>query len=508
MLSANPTQRFFNATGPRVFVLTVVGVIAIGAVLVFQMLPTSAFSDEGVTTGIVAGLFMVMLCLALAATRACSVDYALAQRRAGFFIWWFLLISEAIFDHMGDTVRSFEGSFSPQAYGEGLIWALSFLAVVVLSVGRPGYLRELFRAQNKWLSLFAVACLVSAVFSPAQLYALAWAFKLILVILLLQLCCSAMESLDDIVVFLRITMWAFFILSAAPIAVAIAYPETAFVNGRLPDPTFLSPIAASLMLLAIILLSLKRRTSYLIAGFFGAGVMIFAFGKAGIAAGILSALLFYLLQRKLKVGAMLVIGLAVLGIAVASFTPVASYVHFYAGTQQAGSLTGRTDVWAAAAPAMRQNFLFGRGYLASYFAWAFAKNRLSTAGHLHNGFLEVMYNNGIVGLVPILVFFWVTAKNLLQSLGTASRNQRSRDQRWSQVYLLTLGCVVMFVNLFLNGLFEASFGARAVSLFMLLIAVFCLSRLLLRFSAELPEPTFHRAAMQKNPGPTIEALTI
>ncbi len=487
--------------------LALLAAIAMGAVLLFQVLPLSVFSGEGVITGIVAGLFMVMVCVALAGSRARSASYAVAQRRAGFFIWWFLLISEVIFDHMGDTIRSFEGSFSPQAYGEGLIWALCFLAVVVLSVGRPGYLRELVKPQNRWLSLFAVICLLSSVFSPAQLYALAWAFKLILVILLLQLCCGAMESVDDIIAFLRITLWAFFILSAAPIALAITYPEAAFVNGRLPDPTFLSPIAASLMLLAIILISLERRTSYVIAGVFGAGVMIFAFGKAGIIAGIFSTLLFYLLQRKLKVGAMLVLGLAALGLGVALLTPVAGYVQFYNGTAQVGTLTGRTNVWAAALPAFRQNFLFGKGYLASYFAWAFAKNRLSTAGHMHNGFLEVMYNNGIVGLVPMVVFVWVTAKNLLASLRIASRGGRARDPRLGQVYLLTLGCAVMYVNLIINGMFEASFGARAVSLFMLLIAVFLLSRRLLGFSAQFSTPASLKPASRKPAGPAIEAVT-
>jgi len=502
MISGNSTQRFLNATGSRATVFVVVAVIATAAVMVFQLLPTSALSDEGITTGMVAGVFMLALCVAVAATRTRAVNSTLVQRRAAFFIWWFLLISEVLFDHMGDTIRSFEGSFSPQAYGEGFIWALSFLAVLVLSLRRPGYFRQLFRSQNKWLSLFALVCVISAVFSPAQLYALAWAFKLVLVILLLQFCRSTIEDLDDVVAFLRVTMWAFFILSAAPIALAIAYPETAFENGRLSDPTFLSPIAASLMLLSITLASLERRTTYLIAGVFGAAVMIFAFGKAGILAGIFSALLFYLLQRKLKVGLMLVIGLAVLGIAVISLTPVAGYVHFYAGTRQAGSLTGRTDVWAAAGPAIRERFLFGRGYLASYFAWSFAKNRLSTAGHLHNGFLEVMYNNGIVGLLPLLVFFYATAKNLLSSLGTASRNQRAHDPRQSRIYLLTLGCLVIFLNLFLNGLFEASFGARAVSLFMLLIAVFVLSSLLLKFGAE-----FSRQAPQKTEGPIIEAVT-
>lgn len=503
MLSTTSTERFWNTTASRLLILAAISAIAIGAIAVFQILPTSAFSDEGVTTGIVAACFMVMLCIALAATRASSVNYAQAQRRAGFFIWWFLLISEAIFDHMGDTIRSFEGSFSPQAYGQGLIWALSFVAVVVLTAGRPGYVRELLRGQNKWLSIFAVVCMISAAFSLAQLYALAWAFKLVLVVVLLQMCASAMQDLDDVIAFLRVTMWGFLILSLEPIAVAIAYPETAFVNGRLPDPTFLSPIAASLMLLAIILISLERRTSYVIAGFVGAGVMIFAFGKAGVVAGIFSALLFYLLQRKLKLGALLVGGLAVLGLAVVSLTPVASYVHFYSGTGQALTLTGRTNIWAAAAPALRQNFLFGRGYLSSYFAWAFAKNRLSTAGHLHNGFLEVMYNNGIVGLIPIVAFIWITGRNLLTCLRIASASQQARDPRWNKIYLLTLGCVVTFVNLFINGMFEASFGARAVSLFMLLIAVYILSRLLLRFAAEIPRP-----AAPRKPAPIIEAVSI
>ncbi|HXZ42033.1 MAG TPA: O-antigen ligase family protein [Terriglobales bacterium] len=495
------TRRFFQSRGVRAGALLSLATIVLLVAFIMQSLPASLFSDEGIVTVVVVGCFMVMLCISVAGATARTSDVILLQRRVAFFLWWFLLISEAVFDHMGDTIRSFEGSFSPEAYGEGVIWALSFAAVLILSLGRPAYLRQLFRSSNKWLSLFALVCLMSVGYSLAQLYALAWAFKLVLVVLLLQLCRSTIDDVEGVIAFLRVTMWAFLVLSAAPLVAAIASPETAFVNGRLADPTFLSPIAACLMLLALLLNSLESRLSYGFAGAFGAFVMILAFGKAGIVAGILSALLFLIMLRKLRLGFILILGMAVLAFIVVSFTQVASYVHFYAGTSQVVTLTGRTDVWAAAIPEMRQKLLLGHGYLASYFAWAFAKNRLSTAGHLHNGFLEVIYNNGIIGLLPLVAFFWVTAKNLVVALRSVWQVRRNTTLHVRQLYLLTLGCSAIFVNLFLNGLFEASFGARAVSLFMLLIAIFILSEILVQFTSR-----FAVKGTRDVPGPVIEAV--
>jgi len=71
--------------------------------------------------------------------------------------------------------------------------------------------------------------------------------------------------------------------------------------------------------------------------------------------------------------------------------------HLVLGTDQAGTVTGRSDVWAAGWQLIKQRMLLGRGFMSSGFL-AYKISVSWQPGHLHNGFLEVLYNNGLVGL--------------------------------------------------------------------------------------------------------------
>src|SRR5207302_817100 len=136
-----------------------------------------------------------------------------------------------------------------------------------------------------------------------------------------------------------------------------------------------------------VLHAVDRRRSYKLFVLLAAVVMILAVGKAAIVSCIFSALLFFVLQRRFKAGAAWLV--TVLGIAIFAFflTPVASYFHSYQDSESARSLTGRTELWQLALPAIAQRPIAGHGFMASKFI-AQAASLDWDAGQLHNAFLE------------------------------------------------------------------------------------------------------------------------
>ena len=164
-----------------------------------------------------------------------------AVYRLTLLIWWFVLICEVVFDHTGSGVEASAGNFSAQAYGEAMMWVMAFGALAIISLQQREYLRQLFSGSYKWVALLALVCTLSSVLSPGRAYSAGWAFKLVLVVLLLQLMSSVMVNVDDVLTFLKVSLWAFFILAVVPATIAFSDPSTAFegVGGRLnagPDP--------------------------------------------------------------------------------------------------------------------------------------------------------------------------------------------------------------------------------------------------------------------------------
>jgi O-antigen ligase len=449
--------------------------IAISGVtaLVIWMAPLDVSSADIVPVVVVATLFALLLVVVLGLAITQNQPAQVIVYRLTLLIWWVILVSEAVFDRTGDSTQAYLSRFSVQAYGEGIVWMLAFLTLVVLSLQQPHYLRHLFSGSYKWITLFAVVCLASVSYSTGKTYAGAWAFKLLVVVLLLHLGASMLGSVSDIVTFLKVTLWGFFVLTIVPAVQAFSDPSSAFegVGGRLnASPDALTLTAALLLLLSVILYSLERRKTMILTGLLASAVMLMSLGKSGILASVFSVLLFFLLQKQVARSMAVLLGIGAVAFVVLSVTPVAGHLQSYQG---AATLTGRTVIWAQGISAMRQNWLFGHGYLSTYFSFY---------GHLHNGFLEVAYNNGSVGLGILLMIHFMILRNVFLSIRNAAalRAERPRDQESSRAYILAVGSLALYANLTLNGLFNATFGGRARSPFMLFLAVFVMVDLLRR----------------------------
>jgi O-antigen ligase len=386
--------------------------------------------------------------------------------------WFYLLISQEILHPFSDPdeVRR-SGSFDAGSYSEPIIWLFGLIALAILSVTKPQYLlRDAFRGQYRWAMYLTLVSVISTVYSPNPSYAFAWSIKLVLVVLLLRFYLTELSTIHDLTHFYTVTVWAYVVLTVVPLGRAVMDPATLFegAGGRLnANPSLLSATAGALFLLGLIMYSLTKRRAPQVLAAFGAVVMVAALGKAGIVSGVLAVAVFYALQQRLRAAiAVTTAVLLVVGVLFVSGGWFAHYIDKYKGTE---TLTGRTAIWEKVMPAMLspRYLILGHGYVASKFVSTEVPGEM-VVDHLHNGYLDVCFNNGLIGVVLIVSLQLGVGRQLWRAL-RYSRLLKSPAGRNAQI--MAAGTIALLVNLLLNGVFNATFGGRVKAAYMMLLGV-------------------------------------
>jgi len=413
---------------------------------------------------------LILMCIAFG-TSGARETY---PKTAALVIWWFVVSSESFFMRFTGGNEALRGQFMYEAYAEASMWVLAFIALLVATWGRPAYLRQMFSGSSKWLTLYGIVCVASLPLSPEPAFSAGWAIKLVLVILVVQFYTAQVNDVSDVSSFLRATFWAFAYITIAPVTTAFFDPDGIFQEGRLGGVVNYdlgSTEAATLVLLAITLYSSGRRKALVLVGTLGAVVMVLAGGKTGILAGLLSMLLFFAFQKKFGAALGLSAGITVLGTLAVLLTPLGTYLREYTQSGQASSLTGRTLIWEAAVANIWQHPILGHGFAASKFLFNEAVGLPFEAGHMHNGYLEILYNNGIVGLALILMMFLVVFRNLIRVI----RSTRVLNIRW-----MATGCLTIYFSILINAVAAPSFGGRVTGIFAIFLALFGVSEWLVK----------------------------
>ena len=467
-------------------VLLAIAVFALGFLWFW---PASLLTADTIILLVVVVGSLAILYAGLAVCRSTMANVDSTILRLSLLIWFILLFAEGLFDRQGDEVDTYKGLITDQAYGEAIVWVVAAAVLFVVLLPHFGYLRQLFANQYKWATIYFLVCLVSISYTPDKSYALAWCFKLGLVVTILGVCIPTVSSVSKAILFLRITLWGVLVFTFIPLLIAMSDPEGVFngAGGRVIDPTLVSQKGACILLLAQILYSLQRKKHLLWIGALGAGVMIFAFGKTSIAAGALCSVLLYVMQGKSKAALRLVIGLVILTALVFAFVPqVSQYAYSYGGTD---TLSGRTAIWQMAIPRFLARPIQGYGYLASHFIWLSERGHAAEFAHLHNSFLDVLYNVGLMGFIPMILMHVGIVKNLRNALRrakTSSITGDSEERRSSRtLYLVAAGFLALYLNLLVNGMLTTVFGGRAGFLFMSFLAVLAMSEVVNRESLSL-----------------------
>jgi len=479
----NPTGK----KGPRGWNSgAVLGFLAVTVVgLVAMPLIPAGVGDEGMLQVVIAvALFALGLCAILAASAVRKTEFRVTVYHLALFLWWVSLVAEVYFGRVSTSYNIGSGQFSILAYGEGMTWVLSLLVLGLISLRQPHYLKDLFSSSSKWVVFFAGLCILSIAWAPGKGYAAVWSVKLVLVILLLQLCSTLMRTVEDVTLFFKVTAAGFFFLTVVPLIQAFFDPLGVFdpEEHRLSgNPDLLAPTAASFMMLGIILHAVTKKRYWTYLSFVGAVIMLLSFGKAGIVGGIAGTALFVMLEKGAIKSLGRVLLISALGLFLIEVTPVGSYLEGYSG---GSSLTGRTVIWTKAIQAISAKPIFGYGYLGTYYSWENTSGLHAGTVHLHNGFIEVAYNNGLVGEFLLLALHFVILRNIFLSLGISRRLREQRpgsSEAW-HAYLFTAGLLGFYVHAFIQGIFGADFGGRCKSPYALFLAVFVMADVVRRIN--------------------------
>jgi O-antigen ligase len=445
-------------------------IVVVATALGLGLAPAWLVSDESLKTLFAIALLVVPICFVLAIAKARAYSARETTFRMGLVIWWYLLISDALFDRISNVQGTYQGQYSIEAYGEGITWVAAFIMLAVVSIAAPGYLSELFAGPYKWASLFVLSCLVAVAYAPSPEYSAGWWFKLAVTLLTLRLCVSGMDSIDNIRAFLWASLVGLGCAVLLPLSRAFADPLTLFegVGGRLnADPVVLSTTAGLVLILALTLNALRRHIWLIAIVMASVVVMFLAMGKTGILAGAIGAVAFFLLQKRVASGLVLLLFVGLVGIIIiTTITPVGNYFMSYSG---GATFTGRTDIWRMALPWIAERPIFGHGYLSSKFIWLHATGPYAEVGHLHNGFLEALYNNGLVGLVFLLGMHVVVLSNLLFAHRIIAVPTGAKTAV-SVANILIIGAFALYLDLLIAGMFEPAFGSRPSALFMMFFA--------------------------------------
>ncbi len=443
--------------------------VTAGAMMLFYPL----VSDQAISIMIAGVLFFALLWIVMA------VSGTSRSRNLVFALWWVLLASEAFFSYMTEDAES--GQVTTGAYSEVMIWVFILFAFFLYSMRNPQYLKEIFKGSFKWVAWFGVVCFLSCAYAEQPFFSLGWIIKLFLSIALLAACNHEIKNSGDLRTFLVVTQWAFAFLLFMPMLRLISDPAV-LATGRLFDvgtaPTMLAADAGILVLLSLALSRPGNRGWPLFFAIFGMLVMILAAGKAGFVACVFSGLIFFVWQGKFKSAIWFLLGLVVaVGVVMALSPALAAYITSYLGTDQAGTVTGRSDVWAAGWQLIKQRMFLGRGFMSSRFL-AYKISVVWQPGHLHNGFLEVWYNNGLVGLFVMVMMHAMIIRNLIMVMRKVSLP-------------MAAGCFAVYLNILINGMVSRAFGSRPDATFTMLFALVFVSE---RLWQQVSQPQEEKAA--------------
>lgn len=418
-----------------------------------------------------------------------ALRFSVGRFKSAFVIWWLMLVSECLFfrEGVGDqpVVAAYKGYFPTAAYGEVICWGLCFVAVFFLAWKLRGYFNGLLTGDYKWLTLFAALSVISCVYSTRPSLGLAWSFKLSLVVLLLVLCADQIREYRDIVSFLRFTLWAYVIIMLQPVVIAMFRGQMFDEEGRMStivSPNALSPNSAVVVLLALTLFSRWKgeglRKSAIILGVLGCSVMILAGSKTGIVAAVFAGFFFFFLRKKVGSGVGYVALSAILILILAASTPLGGYFQTYDAGSGAETLSGRTILWGAVMPSIKDRILLGHGFMSSEFL-IFQVNQVAWAApQLHNGFLEALYNGGVMGLFFMLGIIIIIPVRLSQVL--------RRVPLESPMYRTAAGCIALYAFLIINGLSNSSYGGKPSAIFMLLLSLVVVANKMFEVASQSP----------------------
>jgi O-antigen ligase len=401
--------------------------------------------------------------------------------RTASLAWMWLVSTESLLLRTRPADDALLGEFSLAAQSEALSWVIAAVFIALLAIRWPGAFRSLTRPPLRWALCFALLAAISSLWSDSHLYSLIWAGKLLAVVAALGALTTVLTSSPErLLAFVKLAWITFLVASILPLLLTLVDPSTSTFwadegRGRFGSIS-LSEAAAVAMLLSIAVAdAIGRRYPYLL-GAISFVLMFSGIGKTAIIAG-LAAVLLYTMATRGRSAALVSAGYAAVAIvlsaaAIAVAPDLGAHLLTYYDQGNASNISGRLPLWEASIGPILERWVLGHGYLSSRFlfttvsAWGSA---LPTS--LHNAWLEAFYNNGIVGVVVLVVLHVST----IRCLWRAWRRPRGGDR----VYRAAWGAAMaLYAGSLINAAAGVYFGGAPHKSFVLFLTTVALAQVL------------------------------
>lgn len=402
---------------------------------------------------------------------------------ASLILFW-LIVLEAMLAQARDTLTIAGQQVEFLGYVQFACWL--FLGVVFLLRGESnrGTVKELFGPTLRWAFLFALVCIVSIIYTPRPYYALAWAYKLILVLCILGVLNRWIVSWRDTFTVFRYLVFAFLVVTTLPLSLLMIEPAAFWTEqrgGGIFGSISSSEAAAVLFILTLALSDGTGQKKYNWIFPIALFMMLIAGGKAAIAACFVSVIVYLLSTGRAMLRRFVLftgfIGLFFLFIFRIDL-PLTLYLESYFMTgDQLENLTGRIQLWELASGFILDNWFWGHGYLSSRVS--FLPTAYWTPISMHNSFVEVLYNNGFLGLTVLLLIHVMILRNLRRIAQIRKRLPR-------QISFIYAALLALYVNSILNGMVSVYFGAHATKGFIIFLVILMMSNRVIALSQRLP----------------------
>jgi len=451
------------------WLLGVVGII-VGlcflAIFTVQVISLGGVSEDFLQFLVVCSIFFVLLLFARSSGKALLRERE-SVLSSSLVIWVFLMVSEAVFVHNQSTASAASGNVGAGAVYQALSWILSLIVLGLITCFRPVYLRRPFAGPLKWTSIFAIVVVLSCPVASKPLYSLALAFKLCLIVLILRAMAEAIEDQAGIYRLFRATFWGTLIVVFMDVLNPLMGPGPVFMDdGRFGAMIGLSGACGMLLLLSLLFLWLTKNPWFLFCALFALVVMMLAGTKGGIVASFVSLMMFFVLLRRPAHALAVTFVFTAIFLLCVAFTPLGKSLEKYTESGNSGTLTGRTNLWSATWPVIESHPILGKGYRSSRFLSKEVPGSFAEAGNMHNSFLEVLYNTGLAGLIPILIMNLLIVNNLR----IAVTRPVSRELRY-----FAASAFALYIHLFVWGLVATTIGGAPDNRFMTFFAILLIS---------------------------------
>lgn len=431
---------------------------------------------DGVRIGILLALlaFSVLLTLRRNTTQIGLLEFVA-------YLWFWLVVSEFLMFRSGNPEDLYEQRYGLYAYLELGLWAMLAMGALFAFILFPSSFRKMLRPPLAVLTLYMLVVAGSVFLSPNFSYSLAWAIKLIAVVLILLLMYKALRTPTDVQIIMKVVWWAFLVLTFFPLVQLVyGFDNLWTEEGRLGG--FFSPMVVSMYSAIFVTITLfyryeQKGVRFYLPLLLGAlMIMVLGGGKTAIAAGLFAICLMILnvsRHRILSSLGFLFLFTILLTLSIILNLPLTRYIEIYEESGALFTLTGRLVLWGEAIPRIGNHLLFGHGYAASRF-FGFEYGGLGPTwpypASMHNSFLETLYNNGIVGFALV---GWIHV-SIIQRMLSLRRMRRLKVWREGlPKHLITL-FAPQYIFLAIHGQMNADFGGKVYAPFILLLTTFVL----------------------------------